>query len=115
MRFQLLWVIIGLVTISCSWDNAEELYGKEDCPPDGVSYSQTIEPIIKSNCAVSGCHINGQQGPTLETYGQISANAERILARTSNGTMPPAISGNSLTQTQIDEIACWVNDGAMDN
>ena len=115
MRFKMFWGIISLAVVSCTWDNAEELYGIEDCPPDGVSYSQTIEPIIKSNCAVNGCHVNGQQRPALELFDQISAHADRILARTSNGTMPPSSSGKSLTQSEINAIACWVNDGALDN
>ena len=109
------WGIISLAVVSCAWDNAEELYGKAECLPGSVSFSQTVKPIIKSNCAVNGCHVNGQQRPTLELYDQIGAQADRILERTSNGTMPPSSSGKSLTQFEINAIACWVNDGALDN
>lgn len=105
---------LALIT-SCTYDNAEELYGEQECPPGGTSFSQTVNPIIQSNCAVSGCHVNGQQMPTLETYAQISANSARIKARTSNGTMPPPSSSKSLSQKQIDDIACWVNAGAPEN
>ena len=101
--------------MSCSWDNAEDLYGITDCPDEGISYTQTIEPIIETNCAVSGCHVTGQQRPTLETYEQIAANADRITFRTSNGTMPPSSSGKVLTQSEIDAINCWVDDGAQEN
>ena len=100
---------------SCAYDNAEELYGEKNCPPEGTSFSITIEPIITSNCAVSGCHVNGQQQPTLETYAQISSNAAKIKARTSNGTMPPSTSGLVLTQDEIDAIGCWVDEGAPRN
>lgn len=108
------FVMSGL-TISCAYDNAEELYGEQECPPGGTSFSQTVSPIIESNCAVSGCHVTGQQLPTLETYDQIAANASRVKARTSNGTMPPPTSMYSLTQQEIDDIACWVDAGAPDN
>ncbi len=103
------------ISTSCAYDNAEELYGEKECPPGGTSFSNTILPIIHGNCAVTGCHVNGQQLPTLETYAQISSNAEKIKMRTSNGTMPPSISGTNLSQEQIDAIACWVDAGAPDN
>ena len=99
----------------CAYDNAEELYGEKKCPPVGTSFSEKIQPIISMNCAVSGCHVNGQQRPALETYDQIAANANRIKSRTANGTMPPSISGLSLSQEEIDAISCWVDDGALDN
>ncbi|MCG8305828.1 MAG: hypothetical protein MI975_00455 [Cytophagales bacterium] len=103
------------ICCSCAYDNAEELYGERECPPGGISFTQVIHPVIRSNCAVSGCHVNGRQQPTLETYAQISANAARIRARTSNGTMPPPTSGLSLRQDEIDAIACWVDAGAPEN
>ncbi len=73
-----------------------------------------INPIIQTNCAISGCH-NGSQSPNLSTPEQISASATRIRARTQQGTMPPPGSGRTLTQAEIDAIACWVNDGAQTN
>jgi len=101
--------------ISCAYDNIEDLYGENICPPNGTSFSQTIAPIIDSNCAISGCHVNGQQLPTLESYEQISANSGKIKTRTSNGTMPPPNSGLSLTIDEIAAIACWVDSGAPEN
>ncbi len=73
-----------------------------------------VNSIIQTNCAVSGCH-NGTQSPNFTTTSQIMASADRIMARTQQGTMPPAGSGRTLTQAEIDAIACWVNDGAQDN
>jgi len=110
-------VIIGLVLISfaCTYDNAEDLYGINECPSEGVSFSDKVEPIVNTNCAIQGCHATGGQQPTLETYEQISSNAEKIRTRTSNGTMPPSSSGIRLSQEDIDDIACWVNAGAPDN
>ncbi|MFY0605305.1 MAG: hypothetical protein JXR10_01235 [Cyclobacteriaceae bacterium] len=77
----------------------------------GVSLSTDIMPIITANCAVSGCH-NGSRSPNLSTANQVKNSASRVLARTSNGTMPP---GGSLSQAHIDLITCWVNDGAENN
>ncbi len=107
-----LWV---LTLCSCAYDNAEDLYGEGECPPDGVSFTQKILPIIQSNCAVSGCHVNGQQSPTLESYTQIANYANKIKEWTSDGIMPPSTSGKSLTSDEINSIACWVDAGAVHN
>lgn len=110
-------VLIGIVLISfaCTYDNEEDLYGIKECPPEGVSFSDRIEPIINTNCAIPGCHAPGGQQPTLETYEQISSNADKIRNRTSNGTMPPPTSGIRLSQKDIDDIACWVDAGTPEN
>ncbi len=78
----------------------------------GVSYAQTIKPIIMNNCAVSGCH-NGTQFPDFRSLSNIQQNKDQIRQRTQTGNMPP--NGRSLTQQQIDLIACWIDDGALDN
>jgi len=110
-----IFIILLFIGTSCAYDNAEELLGENECPPEGTSFSETIAPIINTNCAVSGCHITGQQLPTLNTYAQISANSSKIKTRTSNGTMPPSTSGLSLSIQEIEAIACWVESGAPDN
>jgi hypothetical protein len=74
----------------------------------------SIKAIIQTNCAVSGCH-NGSQSPDLTNNNIIVSNANRIQSRTAVRTMPPSSSGRSLTQTEIDQIACWVADGASTN
>jgi hypothetical protein len=73
-----------------------------------------IRAIIQTNCAVSGCH-NGSQSPNLTDTNIIVSNAGRIQARTTVRTMPPSSSGLCLTQAEIDQIACWVADGASTN
>ena len=77
----------------------------------GVSFSASISEIIKNNCAVSGCH-SGSQFPDFRVFKNIHDNASQIKTLTGNRTMP--LNGN-LTQTQINAIACWVDDGALDN
>jgi hypothetical protein len=110
-----IWVISLTIHFGCAYDNAEDLYGKPDCGPESVSFSNNIAPLISGNCAISGCHVDGLQLPTLENYQQISQNAQAIKTKTGNGTMPPAGSGKSLTLEEINQIACWVESGAQDN
>ena len=77
----------------------------------GISYTASIDPIIEKNCAISGCH-NGSQFPDFRNFNNIQANAAQIKTLTGNRTMPE---NGSLTQAEIDMIACWVDDGAADN
>ena len=77
----------------------------------GVSYSATISGIIKNNCAISGCHA-GTQAPDFRVFKNIHDKAAQIKTLTGNRTMPR---NGTLTQEQIDLIACWVDDGALEN
>lgn len=96
-----------------------EVTDKNDCKftitqtiQTGISYTATVESIISNNCAVSGCH-NGSQYPDFRMLANIQANKVSIRTRTQNKTMPAG--GGSLTQKEIDAIACWIDDGALDN
>lgn len=77
----------------------------------GISLSQDILPIINNSCTFSNCH-GGGVSPNLESKSTVISRAGQIKILTGNGTMPQQ---GSLTQTQIDMIACWVDDGALDN
>ena len=115
MKSILITAIFLVIMISCAYDNEEDLYGSAECPPEGVSYKETIEPIIQANCAISGCHITGQQSPVLQTYDQIAANARGIRSQTSSGIMPPATSGKKLSPNQVNQIVCWIDAGSPEN
>lgn len=77
----------------------------------GVSYDNSIKEIIENSCAVSGCH-NGSVFPDFRSFETIQSSASGIKSRTGNKSMPR---GSTLTQSQIDMIACWVDDGALEN
>lgn len=77
----------------------------------GVSFAADIQPIITSSCAINDCH-NGNQFPDFRVFKNIKDNAANIKKLTGDGTMPDE---GSITQAQIDAIACWVDDGANQN
>jgi hypothetical protein len=77
----------------------------------GVSFAGSIAGIIETKCAVSGCH-NGTQAPDFRVFKNVQNNAAQVKTLTGNGTMPK---NGSLTQEQINLIACWVDDGAPEN
>jgi hypothetical protein len=82
----------------------------------GISFNNQIKNIIGTNCAITGCH-NGDIGSSRDwtVFSNVQSNASNIKSRTQSGNMPPANSGKSLTPQQKDLIACWVDDGAINN
>ena len=78
-----------------------------------VSLTNDIMPIIEANCASTTCH-GSVQSPRLNSKEAVISNASRIRSRTRAGTMPPS-SREPLSQSEIDRIGCWVDDGALNN
>src|SRR5690606_19101126 len=77
----------------------------------GISFAASIQPIITNSCAINDCH-NGNQFPDFRVFKNIKDNAANIKKLTGDGTMPDE---GTLTRQQIDQIACWVDDGALQN
>jgi hypothetical protein len=80
----------------------------------GTSFATTIEPIMETHCNLSGCHGAGTGSRDWTVFANVKSNANDIKTRTGNRSMPP-VSPSPLTQQQIDQIACWVDDGAPNN
>jgi hypothetical protein len=81
---------------------------------NGTSYNDDIVPIINTNCAVSGCHDGNSSPPDWTDLALVQENAENIKTRTTDGSMPPP-GKPDLQPTEIQAIACWVDDGALNN
>lgn len=77
-----------------------------------ISYEATVKNIIATNCAISGCHVEGTGRPNFTDFEVIKDKAALIKIRTGNKSMPI---GRSLTDEQIAQIACWVDAGAPRN
>jgi hypothetical protein len=80
----------------------------------GVSYASDIKPIMTLACALPQCHDASEGDRSWTTYDKVKANAANIKFRTADKSMPTG-SGPKLTQEQINLIACWVDDGALNN
>ena len=98
----------GILFLSCENNIEEELQEIKECDPN-ISFSKVIKPIIDNNCLQ--CH-NGNQFPDLRTYESIRINASKIKEETQSRRMPIS---SSLTTTEIEAIACWVDSGALNN
>ena len=77
----------------------------------GVSWADEIRPIMENSCALSGCH-NGSSRPDLRKFENAKFYSKSIKSKTQDRSMPR---DGVLTQQQIDLIACWVDDGALQN
>jgi cytochrome c553 len=81
--------------------------------PASISFTNDIQSIITTNCAITGCHIAGGNGNgNFTDFSTIKSKAAQIKTRTGNKSMPI---GRSLTDEQIRQIACWVDAGAPSN
>ncbi len=104
-------LLVVIFTNSCASDNIEELYGLPDylCDPQQVGFSSVIQPIIQTNCAISGCHVPGTGLPNFQDVNEIFKRAVEMKKRTRSRNMPQV---GSLSQEEIDQISCWVDSGA---
>lgn len=78
-----------------------------------VGYEATVKNIIATNCAIGTCHVSGGQAPgNFSQLSVVQSKAAQIKTRTGNKSMPV---GRTLTDEQIQQIACWVDSGAPAN
>lgn len=96
---------------ACEWENEETLFAEAEACSEKVLFSTHIAPIIKTNCAYSGCHVAGGKYPDLSSYEKVKAVAADVQHETQSGSMPPSFSDKSLSQEEIELIACWVEQG----
>lgn len=101
-----------LVLTGCEYENEEALFGEPEECTTPVLFESEIRPLIQANCAFSGCHAAGGTSPELTTFELVQARATDIRHMTQSRQMPPPSSGRSLSQEEIDKIACWVEQGA---
>lgn len=77
----------------------------------GVSWENEILPIIETSCALARCH-NGTDRPDLTKYENALFYAKSMKSKTQDKSMPRE---GTLSASQINLIACWVDDGALEN
>jgi uncharacterized membrane protein len=97
------------------------------CNPDSVYFELQVLPILRSNCAMSGCHdeASRRDGVILTSYQRVMQTAgiraydlsdselyEVITETRINKRMPPSPM-QALSAEQISIIARWINQGAQ--
>lgn len=92
------------------------------CSPDTSYFQYDVLPILVSKCGISGCHDAGTKadGYQFTDYATSvkkgvsagKASSSKIYTEITKGSMPPSGSGITMTQSQKDAIAKWINQGA---
>jgi len=122
-RYIIVMAIIMMTIIACSKSTETDASSNTVPPPPTATscasapatFSSDVSAIIQSSCATSsGCHGNGStNGPgALTTFNQIKNAAAFIKSEVVSKRMPL---GGSLTNSQIQSISCWVDNGALNN
>jgi uncharacterized membrane protein len=109
--------ILVVMTPACSSDSEDEI--DPDCNLENVTYSATIAPIMVANC--NSCHsgASASAGIITATYEglRIIALSGQLMGVVNHdsGFSPMPQGQPKLGQCPRDQIASWVNDGAMAN
>ena len=96
------------------------------CDPDVVYFELDVLPILRSNCAKSGCHDanTAQKGVVLESYESIMATGKiepfdlndsevyEVIVETDPDKRMPQPPNARLTSEQVNVIASWILQGA---
>ena len=123
MRKILAIAAIAITMAGCYNDKYEELYpmGTVVCDTMTVTYTKDIKPIFESKCNTVGCHdaatASGGYDLTTHAGSQPGALNGRIGGaiewKAGFSAMPKNLP--KLSQCDINKIARWVNQGALNN
>jgi len=127
------FILFILMSLQSCYKDVGPIEGETDVPAEGISYSQDVQPIYDQNCI--SCHPNsGDLDLTAgNSYAQtVNANAsgysgklvvpgdpensilyKKIDGSGAYGSNMPL--GSSLSQTQINTIKQWIEEGAENN
>ena len=97
------------------------------CDPDVVYFDRDLLPILKSNCAKSGCHdaITHQEDIILDNFENVmasgivkpfdlnSSDLYEVITETDPDKRMPEPPNQKLTAEQITLISKWILQGAM--
>jgi len=142
LRKNALWFcLFSVLILSVSYCDGTSPTQTETPNPikEDPSFSQDIQPIFTSSCAVSNCHnataqaglvllqgqaynnivnVNSTQDPSKKRVNPENANNSYLVIKiegrqTTGGRMP--LGGAALSNTQIQNIKNWINRGAKNN
>jgi hypothetical protein len=121
-------IIISVSVFACTKKSADDVQPNGagsggnaigSCDSSNVTFSGTVVPILSANC--SACHSGStpSSGVGLETYSQVSAQANNgtlygVISH-SPGYNPMPQGGAMLSACDIGKIRKWIHAGAPNN
>jgi uncharacterized membrane protein len=96
-------LIISVLGSGCSKIASQSAY-TPTCSGTAKSYKNDVAPIVRSAC--DHCHAG------LSSYSSLVAAQSSVRSVVVSGAMPRDA---SLSTAQKDAIACWIDNGALNN
>ena len=98
------------------------------CSPDSVYFNKDILPLLRSNCAKSGCHdvasheddiildsyTNMMNSDIVKPFNLNGSDLYEVITETDSDKIMPQPPNQKLTSEQIALIAKWISQGAKD-
>ena len=117
-RLGITLMLLALLS-SCYYDVEEVLYPSLECQTSGVTYQETVLPILRDNCYACHSASSNFGGITLEGYDRliVQVNNGQLLGaiRHSPGFSPMPNNAPQLPFCEIEKIASWIANGAPNN
>ena len=111
--------LIVLIGGACSNDNEEELYPSDECQTENVTYSVEVLDIIEENCYKCHDAASNFGNVTLEGYENLKkyVDSGQLLGtiQHKSGFSPMPKNEPQLEDCDIDKIAVWIDEGALEN
>ena len=116
MRFLSIVIFFSVFALfGCSKDDEKETLTVA-CDGSNLVYNSGISAIINSNCNASGCHNSGSSHGDFTTY-------SGLQGFTTNGSFNNRVinlqdmpqGSATLTQSQLNKLKCWVDNGFPEN
>lgn len=109
-----------LIGNSCKKEKASSpiVVEADVCDSIPASFATDVMPIFQNNCV--GCHNdanNTANGQNWETYAEISASTANILKamKHESGVVAMPDQLPKLSDSLIQVVECWIDNGALDN
>ena len=115
-------VVVSVSVTSCYYDNEEDLYpygNNTPCDTLDVTYSQTIAPIMASNC--NNCHnpVSPNGGVITSTYDGLKIVADNGKLYNSvfwvDGAIQMPQGSSQLSSCNLSKINIWIKNGAKND
>ena len=117
VRFMALLAPFILFFAGCNYDKVIRDPDRLDCDGVQLTYNNEVKEIINRNCAYGGCHdgISGNPGNFTTYDGLVSriANGQFEIRVFQTREMPPsnATGPTELTQGELQDLTCWIEQG----
>jgi hypothetical protein len=108
----LLFITLVFCFFACSKDDVNSV----ECDGSNLTYNSGVSSIINSNCNASGCHNSGSPNGNFTSFSGLQGVIgngtfnSRVLTKQD---MPQGSA--TLTQSQLNKLKCWVDNGFPEN